>query len=835
MPRFLKYFEAICQTLAYAHSRGVLHRDLKPLNVMVGAFGEVQVMDWGLAKVLRVADVATGVTPVALASPGAPPIVTGEGVSQAGSVVGTPSYMSPEQARGEVVDARSDVFGLGAMLCEILTGKPPFRGEKLMDVLLQSATGELTAAFARLDSCGADAELVRLTKSCLAADRESRPSDGAAVAAGVAAYLGGVQERLRQAEIARARAEEERKRRRVQLALTAAVLLLVVAGGSGAWLFQQQWQERALEKERQQRTLEKERQERSLEAERQEAERRSETFRRETEQQSAVQAVLDKAADLTSQLRWQEAELILGQAAKQLIDGGPANLRQRLAQARREARFLADLDAARLARARLTAQNKLDYPSSPRAYARAFQDFGLVVLQLKPEELAERLNTLRPELRTGTLLALDEWFFWEDDREVKERLLRLLLKADDDPWRRRFRVTMERVALNGLASEAFTREIPAAYLELLAWKLMFVKEYKATEQLLRRAVDLYPSDFWAHFNLASLNEVLNLGKGRPADLVLSERIGHLRAALAIRPNAGFVYNDLGSALATQGDIKSALPAFRKATVLEPNDFFAHLNLSRALLELGDSKGAIVAAHQAIALDPKSLQAHSVQAHSYLGAALRQQGRFADAQDSFRRTADLLAPTNPGLAQEYEKQARDCAGLLDLEKRLTNVLAERARPRDNADRLALAAFCSQYKGLNAQAAQFCADAFAADSKLAEDLEAGHRYNAACYAVLAVAGQNTDAAKLDNQARTRLRNQARTWLHDDLAAWGKQLDSGKPVDLALVTGKMRHWQQDADLALVRDADALAKLPEGERAEWQKLWQDVAALRKRAGGAK
>jgi tetratricopeptide (TPR) repeat protein len=130
LPRFLGIFEQVCQTVAYAHSKGALHRDLKPGNVMVGAFGEVQVMNWGLAKVLsQPAATGPGSTPPGPEGPGAVRTVrsgTAGAESAAGTVLGTLAYMAPEAARGEVeqLDARCDVFGLGAVLYEVLTGQP---------------------------------------------------------------------------------------------------------------------------------------------------------------------------------------------------------------------------------------------------------------------------------------------------------------------------------------------------------------------------------------------------------------------------------------------------------------------------------------------------------------------------------------------------------------------------------------------------------------------------------------------------------------------------------------------------------------------------------------
>ena len=117
--------------------------------------------------------------------------------------------MPPEQARGLVaeVDRRSDVFGLGAILAEILTGRPPYVGPDSISVRLQAIDGRLDDISARLDGCGADAELVQLARRCLAPDPADRPADGGEVASAVAGYLSGVQERLQQERLARERQE----------------------------------------------------------------------------------------------------------------------------------------------------------------------------------------------------------------------------------------------------------------------------------------------------------------------------------------------------------------------------------------------------------------------------------------------------------------------------------------------------------------------------------------------------------------------------------------------------------------------------------------------------
>jgi serine/threonine protein kinase len=242
---YLALLEAIAQAVGYAHAHGVIHRDLKPQNIMIGHFGEVQVVDWGLAKLLgELPSTSPTIESAAASTTMYNPRVDSDGShTQAGMVLGTPAYMAPEQAAGEndKIGPRTDVFALGAVLCHMLTQHPPYAGKSNVDVRMQAVRGQMNEALARLDACEAEPEVVALCKRCLAFDPKDRPADGNAVAAQVAALRHEAELRARRAEIAQVQAEtqaaEQRKRRRV-IQWSAVAITAVLLAGLAASLWQ---------------------------------------------------------------------------------------------------------------------------------------------------------------------------------------------------------------------------------------------------------------------------------------------------------------------------------------------------------------------------------------------------------------------------------------------------------------------------------------------------------------------------------------------------------------------------------------------------------------------
>jgi serine/threonine-protein kinase len=1036
LPELLGIFEKVCQAVAYAHSRKVLHRDLKPQNVMVGAFGEVQVMDWGLAKVqpLR-APASAGESTLGVVFRTKRPGSTG-GDEEPTGVVGTPPYMAPEQARGESeeLDERADVFGLGGLLCVLLTGQPPFTGPTRDAVLRKAAAGELAEALARLNSCGADRELVALCSECLAARAEDRPRNAGVLAARMAAYQAAVQERLRKAELhraaAEARAEEEAKTRRVAegkaaaerrarrltVGLAAALLLLIVVGGGAAGF--------SYLKRQQANT--------AVSLVLDEARRRSEAAwdapLLDVGQFREALALAQKADDLT---RTGGASQELRQQAAALV----AEIDQQHEAAKRDQKLLAAALEVRRPqeRTRYSTDDRglalvLAEPSVEDQFQDAFRKWDLTfdIDAVGTEELAARLRQRPPAVVRDVGAALDEWASWRRRTRPDESwqraaqlaaalagpdsvgdYLRRLLAADTlaqeqalgmlsmalRPVRVPFDVGLlgERRRLEKLVREMDVAQAPTLRLSALirvlwyagsqqlavrrlqealrarrpdaqdvllyhllgqmleaegrwseavewfalarqqrpelgaslahalvkgnkvnealgllarltseqpdnpslhavhGYALHMLRRPKEAEAAYREAIRLQPDYPKAHYNLgvaldaqgrpkeaeAAYRDAIrlnpdfpmahyNLGVALNAQGRPKEAEAAYRDAIRLNPDFPEAHCGLGVALSEQRRPKEAEAAYREAIRLHPDDPDAHFSLGDALRAQGRQKEAEVAYRKALRLKPDDPEAHNGLGNSLndqrrykeadaayrqairlnpdyaiaqcnLGNVLRNQGRFAEALEPLRR-GDALGRKSPAWPYPSTDWVRQCERLVELDGKLRASLRGEAVLANAQEQLELASLCRHpSKGLHATAARLIADAFANDRRLADDLNRPYRYNAARSAARAAAGQAEDARQLPDKAIAMWRRQALLWVRADLAAYAKQAEGNDARLREFVRQRLAHWQEDSDLASVRDKDALDALPADERQPWRQLWADVAALLKKIGEKK
>ena len=524
--RWMRVFEQICDAMAYAHSRGVIHRDLKPANVLVGSFGEVQIVDWGLAKVLQrggVADEETvrdrclerddsdGVVATVRSGPDA-------AESQVGSVLGTPAYMPPEQALGQVelMDERSDVFSLGAVLCEIVTGMPPYRGKDSRSATIQAARADLDDAFKRLDESGAEPAVIQIARSCLQKDTSRRPRDARVLARTVRDYIESVEQRARAAEVdaasAKIRVVAERKSRRLTVLLAGTVLAAVLIGGSVFGMIQLKIAER-----------------------RGQIENRVETAL--TDGATALDkgrfAAASAAVDLIDQLV--QNETVSAELATR-----SATLRGQIQTRQKSAQLLSQLDQIRYE----------DLESAHAGYVQAFEAAGL-------DPLAEDLSEFDAaagdvgSYRLALAQALDDWsmrrrataLFSEPGsttdverrvfRKEADHLMTAAARLDPDPWRNRLREatkSRDREDLLDLVDTVTASDLPPVSLGMLGMSLASGGDIETALAVLDEGFRIYPGDFLLNVQIAMLKPQLE-------EPDLPSALRHASIALALRPKS----------------------------------------------------------------------------------------------------------------------------------------------------------------------------------------------------------------------------------------------------------------------------------------------------------
>jgi serine/threonine-protein kinase len=937
----LELFVDVCQAVQHAHQKGIIHRDIKPSNVLVtlqDGMPLVKVIDFGIAKAL-----GQQLTDKTLFT----------GFAQ---MIGTPLYMSPEQAAlsNVDVDTRSDIYALGVLLYELLTGTTPFTRERLQEagydemrrIIREEEPPKPSTRISTLGQAASTvstqrksdpkrlSQLVRgeldwIVMKALEKDRNRRYETANGLAADVQRYLAD-EPVLACPPSAWYRCGKFTRRHKMGLAVTGLAICLLASLVAGiGWAVR----DRAARQAKVVNDLDL-----ALE--------RGELFQRDGKQADA-KAALDHAELLA-------AEASADPAQHERL----ASLKERLAAEARDQDFLSQFERIWL---RVESQVNVEQSRFTReaAYPEirdALGRYGIAIGVLAPADVAACVQG-RPEPVCRYLVAaLDECLRLapKEDAQTRRWLLAALAAADNDTWRMGARQAWsagDGQALEQLAQGADVRKQPPSFLLLVARSLPAPMGPTRLE-LLRRIQRSYPADLWANHGLAhELRE-----SGRPA-----EAVRYYTAALALRPDnpgiyvnrgnalrdAGEVdaaiadfhqavalapryaaahnnlglalkakgqvddaiaayreairlkkdyaepYNDLGNALKAKGQVDEAIAAYREAIRLKKDDAEPHYNLGLALQDKGQLDDAIAAYREAIRLNKDDAQAHTnlgnalqekgqvdeaiaayreairlkkddakahynlgnalkakgqvdeaiaayreairlkpdyAEAHCNQGDVLRRQGRFVEALKAVRHGHEL-GSQRPDWRYPSARWVQQAERLVDLDRRLPAVLRGEAALASGAERFEFAQLCS-LKQLHAGAARFYDEGLAAQPGPAAKQPSRDRYNGACAAALAGTGQGDDAASLDEVARARWRRRALDWLRAEVAAWTAVLDKDPAAARAAVQGTLRHWQSDPDLAGLRDAAALARLPEAECQACRQLWIDVAKALGQAG---
>jgi serine/threonine protein kinase len=544
------------RALEHAHRQGVVHRDVKPANLMLETASPLspkgrEVGDEGLRL---------WVTDFGLAH-----CQSQAGLTMTGDLVGTLRYMSPEQAlaRRATVGHRTDIYSLGATLYELLTLEPAFNGRDREELLKQIALDEPPAPHRWNRAVPAELEVI--VGKAMEKDPAERYATAGELADDLERFLKDEPIRARRPTVGRRVRKWARRHWGVVWAAAAGILVaLAVGAGSVGWVVR----DRAA---------------------------------RQAKMAGDLQAALDEGLRSRREGNWPQAQAA-AKRAEALLQDGAANpelteqvqgLLRELAEEEAYRRLIVRLEEIRLRQADVRAgENHFALEMALPEYRHAFRKYGLSVETTAPEEAAARLGR-RPRAIRGILVAaLDHWQILARHKKAPEAawLERVLSVADPDPWRqavRAARVRNDRQALEQLAREVDVAGQPPEALFVLEVGLRQRGAHASAVRLLRRAQEAFPGDFWINHDLGMV-----LQECRPPQY--EEAVRFLTVAVALRPDSPGVRLNLGVALACKGRLDEASAAYRQAIALKPDYAEAYCNLGAVLCHQGEFARALVA-------------------------------------------------------------------------------------------------------------------------------------------------------------------------------------------------------------------------------------------------